>query len=697
MRCGLEQLDAVPPEPTIVQVAAWCQQSPVGKLLPDALYVHHSALKALDPRLQAYEKQARQLAALSEEATLIKFSTQKPTISFLFYPEFDRDPHPALQASIQVNLSIQAVECRDYSHTENPPLLHRKETLVTRDYPLYDQFANLTHQEEVLGLLSDARSIGTRQGWERRLYEYQVQLQGHCLVSQSAPSPPQPKFKIERHKAAIARGTFSKPVRLALEAGLFGPETQFFDYGCGQGGDLERVAQLGYSSAGWDPYYRPHTPPAPADIVNLGYVINVIESQAERREALIQAWNLTRQVLVVAAQVLVAQANGQIAYGDGIVTSRNTFQKYYDQEELKIYIDQVLRVDAIPVALGIYFVFRDEAQAQSFRASRFRSRVTTPRIRVASKRFEDYQAVLTPLMTFVTERGRLPVQDELPEEAGISAEFGSLRRAFQVIQQATDPQEWETIAEKRRQDLLVYLALTRFGRRPKLRELAGVAQNDIKGLFGSYQQACAAADLMLMSLGNLEVIAEQGDQSSIGKQLSNSLWIHVSALDSLDPLLRLYEGCASRTIGRPEGVTVVKFHLHKPKITYLFYPDFDREPHPALRTSMQIDLRDLHVHYRDYDRDDNPPLLHQKDLLISPDYPLYEKFAKLSRQEEDWGLLEDWKQIGTRQGWQQCLEDHCAELKGHRVVWRKDADSYRVKLVQSTIRAKQAERKTVMR
>jgi hypothetical protein len=40
--------------------------------------------------------------------------------------------------------------------------------------------------------------------------------------------------------------------------------------------------------------------------------------------------------------VLIAQGNSQIAYGDGVITSRNTFQKYYDQEELKLYIDQVL-------------------------------------------------------------------------------------------------------------------------------------------------------------------------------------------------------------------------------------------------------------------------------------------------------------------------------------------------------------------
>ena len=113
----------------------------------------------------------------------------------------------------------------------------------------------------------------------------------------------------------------------------------------------------------------------------------------------------------------------------------------------------------------------------------------------------------------------------------------------------------------------------------------------------------------------------------------------------LDPLLRLYEGCASRTIGRPEEANVIKFHSRKPKITYLVYPDFDADPHPALYTSMQIDLRDLHVHYRDHDPNENPPVLHQKDLLVTPEYSHYEKFAKLSRQEEDWGLLDDWKRI----------------------------------------------------
>jgi DNA phosphorothioation-associated putative methyltransferase len=662
-------------------IASICQRSKIGKRLPDALYVHVSALSALDTLLQNYESAARQIIPAADTFTLVKFNTEKPSISYLVYPCFDTDPHPALQASIQVNLQSQEIHHRDYSNTSNPFILHRKETFVTPDHPLYQQFAALTRQEEALGLLDNPRSIGTRLAWEERLAQLKVTFQGHNLVHRSTHTQPS-QIKIERHKAAIARNDFSKPVRLALEAGLFPPETTFFDYGCGQGGDVERVQQMGYVSDGFDPHYRPDTQPVAADVVNLGYIINVIESQAERREALIKAWDLTQRVLIVAAQVLVAQGNSQIAYGDGIVTSRNTFQKYYDQEELKIYIDQVLRVDAIPVALGIYLVFRDEAQAQSFRASRFRSRVAVPSVQLSNKRFEDYKELLAPLMVFFADRGRLPIAEELPEAASLSQEFGNLRRAFQIVLQATNPQEWDEISDRRRQDLLVYLALSHFGHRPKIRDLSPTVQTDIKCLFGGYQQACTAADLMLMSLGNLEMIEERCQNSAIGQKRPNSLWVHGSAIEQLDPLLRLYEGCASRTIGRPQEANIIKFHFRKPKITYLVCPEFDAEPHPALQSSMQIDLRDLHVHYRDYDPLDNPPLLHQKDLLVAADYPLFEKFAKLTRQEKDWGLLDNVGAIFDRQGWLKCLAEHCAELKGHRVVWRKDADSSQIKRVQ---------------
>jgi DNA phosphorothioation-associated putative methyltransferase len=667
----------------LAKIFQFCRKSKIGKILPDALYVHVSALDALDADLQEYERLARSFLPESSQPTLVKFSTEQPKLSYLYYPNFDEDPHPALKSSIQVNLQTQEVNQRNYQDSQNPFILHRKETFVTSNYPLHPNFSVLTEQEEKVGLLSNPRSIGTLKAWQQKLNEYQVTIENHQLISLAD----KPKaVQVDRHKAAISRSDLSKPVRLALEAGLFTLEADFFDYGCGQGGDVQRIADLGYSSNGFDPFYQPHVEPVSAEIVNLGYIINVIESQAERREALVEAWRITRRVLIVAAQVIIYEGNHQIAYGDGVITSRNTFQKFYDQEELKIYIDQVLAVDAIPVALGIYFVFRDESEAQSFRASRFHSRVRTPQIRLVSQQFEEQKEILTPLMNFMTERGRLPVPGELIEEEPLISKFGSLRRAFQIVLKATDSNEWDDITEKRRQDLLVYLALTNFGRRPKLKELPVVVQDDFKLLFGSYQNACVAADMMLMSLGDLSIIDMRCKQSLLGKKLSNALLVHVSAIPHLDPLLRLYEGCAARTIGRPEEANVVKFHTSKPKISYLVYSDFDRQPHPILTTSMQIDLRDLNIHYRDFDPSKNPPILHQKDLLVSSEYPLHKKFHRLSQQELDWGLLNDWSSIGHQQDWLKHLEQNCATLQGHRLVWSKDADPYKIKLLKSAIR-----------
>jgi len=683
-------------------IIQYCQNNSVGKMLPDAFYIHILALHTLDPWLQEYESHARtctersQTSALPkvQSATLVKFSTNKPKISYLFYPNFDTDAHPTLQVSIQVDLETLEVGYRDYSNSENPPILHRKETFVTPEYPLYAEFAALTRAQIALGLLNHPQGIGTKLGWEQRLQVYGVEIQGHRLIKrENSPIPANIVPKIDRHKAAIIRPDLSRPVRLALESSLFSPEATFFDYGCGHGGDVNRMADQGYISCGWDPYYAPDTPRIAADIVNIGFVINVSEHQSERREALIQAWELTQKVLLVAAQVLISDIKrGVIAYGDGIITNRNTFQKYYEQEELKVYIDQVLGVDAIPVALGVYFVFRDEAEAELFRASRFRSRATTPRIRLCVQRFEEYQELLTPLMNFLTERGRMPIKGELPQEAEIAAEFGSLRRAFNVIIQATDSEEWQAIADKRRQDLMVYLALCNFSRRPRLGQLAPAVQEDILGLYSSYKQACIDADLMLKSLGNTELIIKRCLESKVGKKLANSLWVHISALQAVDPLLRLYEGCASRTIGRLEEANVIKFHLKTAKISYLFYPDFDINPHPILSKVMTIDLRDLHVTYQDYDLEDDPPILHQIEALVTADYPQYEKFVKLSYQEEDRGLLDNWKSISRLSGWKKCLKENYTVINGYKLGWCKDVDAYKLKLLKAAAKTRQGNR-----
>ncbi len=95
--------------------------------------------------------------------------------------------------------------------------------------------------------------------------------------------------KVDRHRTAIVRGGLSKPVKLILDAAQLRPGDNFFDYGCGLGADVRALAALGYSVTGWDPVHAPTGEHSPSDVVNLGFVINVIEDPAERVEVLASA------------------------------------------------------------------------------------------------------------------------------------------------------------------------------------------------------------------------------------------------------------------------------------------------------------------------------------------------------------------------------------------------------------------------
>ena len=92
------------------------------------------------------------------------------------------DAHPALLRSIELSLRTRELDCFDYAKSTNPPVLHRKEAFLPADHPLHAKFARLTRQEEKHGLLDDTATIGTRDGWERRLRERGYMIRGHRLM-----------------------------------------------------------------------------------------------------------------------------------------------------------------------------------------------------------------------------------------------------------------------------------------------------------------------------------------------------------------------------------------------------------------------------------------------------------------------------------------------------------------------------------
>jgi DNA phosphorothioation-associated putative methyltransferase len=208
-------------------------------------------------------------------------------------------------------------------------------------------------------------------------------------------------------------------------------------------------------------------------------------------------------LLVVAAQVLVGGwGKDPVAYGDGVLTGRGTFQKFYEQAELKAYLESQLPAEAIPAGIGIYYLFKDPARQQQFLANQFRRCEIVPRRRMAGLRLEETREALEPLAAAMAVLGRLPEPNELPEAAAIVERFASLKRAFTMLRRITGTEPWEAIARRRREDLLVYLALSRFRRRPTLRQLPPTLQRDMKAFFGGFSKACAEADDLLFAAGD---------------------------------------------------------------------------------------------------------------------------------------------------------------------------------------------------
>ena len=105
-----------------------------------------------------------------------------PSVSYLSYPKFDTDPHPALYGSLVIDLKSFDVKYYDYSDSENPPILHRKEEFVPNDYPFKNKFRRLTKKEEKLGLYENPKIIGHSDIWNDLLKEKGITFKGHRVV-----------------------------------------------------------------------------------------------------------------------------------------------------------------------------------------------------------------------------------------------------------------------------------------------------------------------------------------------------------------------------------------------------------------------------------------------------------------------------------------------------------------------------------
>ena len=602
----------------------WILDLPFGKRLPTAVYIHRPEdWRIIPPELASTIERAMIASQPGPEWNLLKLHTDQVAITFLTYPNFDSDPHPALAEATKINLNTGAVVHTDYRKRANPPILHRKEMFLPADDPRCAVFAQLTKQEEAAGLYRDPSRIGLRIQWQTLLKRLGLAYVGHSLVKSADPieaTPSRPELEsapvVDRHRTAIKRYDLSKPVKIALDRGVILKKHTFFDYGCGHGMDIEALSGLGFEASGWDPAFRPDASKEEADIVNLGYVLNVIEKPEERIEALRGAFSLVRRAMIVSTLVAGQETDAHTQpFRDGFITKTNTFQKFYAPGELETLIESTLQAEAITLSLGVCIVFKDPDEAELFEAARSHRRIDwtevsaqlkfsapTSRERRQVDRYDLNRELLDSFWQCLLDLGRTPEAGEFDRLSEVRRIGAGLNKAVALVVQKNGEQLWSVARKAREEDVLVYLAMTNFRKRFLRREIPLRIKNDIKSFFGDLSRAKEKAKDILFAAGDsgeVELAVEELDFGDFDRE-DLQFTFHRSLLNRLPPILRVYVQCGALRYGNPEEADLIKIHVRSGKLTFLHYDDFDGKPEPILLTRIKINLRNQFVQVFDH-------------------------------------------------------------------------------------------------
>ncbi|WP_434091321.1 DNA phosphorothioation-associated putative methyltransferase [Streptomyces bluensis] len=474
----------------------------------------------------------------------------------------------------------------------------------------------------------------------------------------------QQEWSSNRRLTAITRASLSVPARQAMIDKQVLPGRTVLDYGCGRGGDVRALQRLDCRAVGWDPFYTPEAKVEPADVVLLTYVLNVIEDPQERRKTLRAAWNLAGTVLVASARLTWerSKVKGE-KFGDGLLTSRQTFQHLFGASELRSYVEELTGVRTVSAAPGVVYAFKDETARLSYLAQR----IVPDAVWLAS---DDTTSAIAAVVDYVERRGRLPRMEEVPHP--MAELLGHLRpnELRRLVRDSADQTKVEGGGKRSTLNTLLFLAVELFNGRGPFSSLPLSVQLDVRAFFSSYKEACQRSDRLLLKLRDDTYVRGAMNASNVGKLTPTALYMHRRALDHLPTILRLYEHCASIAAGRPPQWTVAKLRHQGRAVSWLDYPEFDTDPHPRILSSYQVDLTTLETSHTSYANSSNRPLLHRKHEFLAPDDPDVEKYKRLTASEVRAGLYESPHLIGTENGWEAELIRCQRELRGHRLVRR---------------------------
>lgn len=619
-------------------------QLKIGKRLSDAVYLHKDSIDLIPSKLQDECARLQKIFASDFSWDVVKFFRRDHKLSFLSYPTFFTESYPALVASLTIDLSRESSRVISYSESNNPPILHRRETFISEDHPHFLEACEITREGEAIGLYENARKIGFKKSWERLIADKGYKLVDGRLVAKHLPGKDSTKteesINIKRHRTAINRDKLSAPMQSLVRHGFLDGNRSVFDYGCGKGDDLLELEAHGINAAGWDPVFRSDTKKESADIVNLGFVINVIEERDERIKVLKEAFGLANGLLVVAVMLGRESIESQFTpYKDGVVTSRDTFQKYFTQIELREFLEVALGQHAHAVSPGVFFIFKDEIEEQLFLSNRQRvnrqwKQITTRTPKTKVSRTADMEKILREDPQLIEafwntclDLGRLPANDEFELSTDVRKLFGSHKNAFDMLSTHYDQAEFLAARSGRIEDLMVYFALGFFSQRKAYSAMPRSIQRDIKAFFKSITQANEFAKKALFSIAKTDAITEacleaREDLQTGRLESDHSYVVHQDQLSSLPGILRIYVGCAAAFYGDIDDVDLVKIHMQSGKVSLMIYDDYESRL-PILQQRIKINLRNQKIDWFMYNETGEQQPLYLKSVYMQEDHPEY--------------------------------------------------------------------------
>jgi len=658
----------------------------LGKLVGNARYLHRSTFEEISTELTDFiHLIANALKIPEDDWNIVKLHTQQFRLSYLNYPGFYNDSYPSLHNSITVDLVNKTQRVANYTKTENAPILHRKELFISPNSEYYDEFISITQEGEAAGLYENSRIIGFKKSWERVIHQNGYALVDGRLFRLSAlPQSTMADNKIDRHKTAIQRQSLSAPVKALAKHNYLNGEYTLFDYGCGLGDDLRELEAHGIDAAGWDPTHRPEVDRFTCDLVNIGFVINVIEDREERIEAVQLAFELAEKLLVVSAMIAGdAHIQKFTPYKDGVITSLNTFQKYFSQSELQGFIENTLDENAIAVGPGIFFVFKDKLEEQLFLASRqtrhHNWKQITTRATSSKEKFKlvyvEHEALFKDFWQTCLTLGRIPANDEFSESDKIKQFTGSHHKVFTLLDNLFEDNEFAQSEQYRKEDLLAYFALSQFEKRKPYIQLPDKLQRDVKAFFGNYNTAIEISRELLYSISNTELIIENCLKAyeilPASVLLNNhSLIFHKDFIELLPALLRVYVGCGNQLFGDLDEIQLIKIHFHSGKVSFMEYENFDDLPLPLLKGRAKVKLAQQNIDFFDTSDEYVPQPLYFKSNYLTGNYPNYKKQCSFDKKMAL--LLPSNTRYGLRlDALHTVLESNNLEIKGFRFYTKK--------------------------